>query len=411
MDRFKELMAEASRCLDCKHQPCVVACPAKNDIPGLMKAVKNGDFQGAKALWDKTSNLPELCGALCQQEVMCEGACTLNKIKKPVRIGEVERGLALLFWGETDLPQTAIDHTHLVIGMGPAGLANAIAMAKMGYQVDAVDAHPRIGGAIWNLVPPFRFDANDLSSIEVKLAKLGVRVKYNFLVGRDAALSDLIDQYDSVFIAHGLDVPQLVPGFAGPNVFYAIDLLNRVRHSPVSLDRLVGRRVVVVGLGSVACDTARTFARLGRDVQIVYRRTLAEAPASPKEIAETLAEGIRIDVLRNPKSFASGILVCERTELVKDDASPRGRIVTVPGADLEIPCDTVVFAIGQLSSDAVFAGTGIVLRPDLSPYATSDPKVYVGGDRIIKEKRIVDAMVSGIEAARLIREACTCGSR
>ncbi|MDP3130625.1 MAG: FAD-dependent oxidoreductase, partial [Bacillota bacterium] len=307
--------------------------------------------------------------------------------------------------------ETKNDHQHLVIGMGPAGLANAIAMAEAGYQVDAVEANPRIGGAIWNLVPPFRFDASDLSSIEVKLAKLGVRVKYNFLVGRDASLRELVRRYDSVFIAHGLDLPQIVPGFPGPDVFYAIDLLNRVRHAPIELDRLVGGRVVIVGLGSVACDTARTIARLGRDVQIVYRRTLSEAPASPKEIAETLAEGIRIDVLLNPKTFVNGILGCERTELVKDDQAPRGRIVSVPGSNVEIACDTVIFAIGQASSDAVFAGTEIVLRPDRSPYATNDPNVFVGGDRVIKEKRIVDAMVSGIEAAQLIREACRCDLR
>ncbi|MCK7486100.1 MAG: FAD-dependent oxidoreductase [Bacillus subtilis] len=367
-----------------------------------MKAVKNGDFNAAKALWDKTSNLPELCGALCQQEVMCEGACTLNKIKKPVKIGEVERGLALLFWGETDLPETTTDHTHLVVGMGPAGLANAIAMARMGYQVDAVDANPRIGGATWNLVPPFRFDATDLSSIEVKLAKLGVRVT-NFLVGRDAALADLIDQYDSVFIAHGLDVPQAVPGFLGPDVFYeGIDPLNRVRHSPVALDRLVGKRVVVVGLGSVACDTARTFARLGRDVQTVYRRTLAEAPPAPRRSPRRSPKASGSTWAPKSQIVFRGILRCERTELVRDDACRADVIVAVPGADVDIACDTVVFAVGQVFSDAVFAGTGSSRGRDLSPYATSDPKVFVGGDRIIKEKsdRRRD-VVSGMEAARL----------
>ncbi|MFA5006803.1 MAG: FAD-dependent oxidoreductase [Candidatus Izemoplasmatales bacterium] len=411
MDRFQDLIAEAARCLDCKHRPCQVACPAHNDIPALMKAVKNGDFAGGKRLWDKTSKLPELCGALCQQEVLCEGACTLNKIKKPVRIGFVERGVALLFWGEAAVPTAMRDHRHLVVGMGPAGLANAIAMAEKGYRVDAVEANPRIGGAIWNLVPPFRFDASDLSSIEVKLAKLKVDVRYNFRVGRDASLTDLVDRYDSVFVAHGLDVPQLVPGFSGPDVHYAIDLLNRVVHSPADLGRLLGRRVAVVGLGSVACDTARTLAQLGRTVTVVYRRTLAEAPASPKEIAETLAEGVTIEVLLNPTSYQDGILHCERTELVHDAASPRGRIRTVPGSDVPIACDSVVFAIGQASSDALFEGTGIRLAPEVSPYATTDPKVFVGGDRVIREKRIVDAMVSGIEAAAEIERKHPCDSR
>jgi len=410
MDKFQELVAEAARCLDCRHKPCQAACPAQNDIPRFMASVRKGDFGAAKAIWDRTSNLPELCGALCQQEVLCEGACTLNKVHKPVRIGAVERGVALLFWGETEQPATTVDHQHLVIGMGPAGLANAIAMAEAGYQVDAVDANPRIGGAIWNLVPPFRFDANDLSSIEVKLAKLGVRVRYNFAVGRDATLADLVDRYDSVFVAPGLDIPQLVPGFPGPHVFYAIDLLNRVRHSPVELDRLLGRRVAVVGLGSVACDMARTIARLGRMVTILYRRTLADAPASPKEIAETLAEGIPIEVLVNPTAFADGVVTCEKTALVRDDEHPRGRIVAT-GESVSVAADAIVFAVGQVSSDALFAGSGITLRPAVSPYATSDPKVFVGGDRVIREKRIVDAMTSGIEAARAIREAYPCGSR
>ncbi|MFH0992970.1 MAG: FAD-dependent oxidoreductase, partial [bacterium] len=316
MKQREELVAAAKRCLDCRHKPCQIACPAHNRIPEFLAALKKDDFSTARSLWTETSNLPELCGALCQQEMMCEGACTLNKIKQPIRIGFIEAGVARLYAGDVRLPAAKNNHRHLVIGMGPAGLANAIAMAEAGCRVDAVDANARIGGAIWNLVPSFRFDADDLTSIEAKLTKLGVSVRLGFVVGRDASLAELVAMYDSVFIAHGLDSPQTVPGFTGDNVFYAIDLLDRVRHTAADLQRLVGRQVVVVGLGSVAVDMARTLVKLGKSVTIAYRRTLAEAPASPKEIAEAIADGVKIEELANPTSFHDGILKCEKTILV-----------------------------------------------------------------------------------------------
>ncbi len=402
MDPREELVAEAKRCLDCKHKPCQAACPAHNRIPEFMSALKKDDFSAARAIWAETSNLPELCGALCQQETMCEGACTLNKIKKPIRIGFVEAGVARLFSTEVNVPTAVNGRRHLVIGMGPAGLANAIAMAETGCQVDAVDANARIGGAIWNLVPSFRFDADDLTAIEAKLAKLHVSIRLGFVVGRDVTLTELIAAYDSIFIAHGLDSPQIVSGFSGENVFYAIDLLDRVRHTSADLKRLIGPKVVVVGLGSVAIDMARTLVKLGKNVTIAYRRTLAEAPASPKEIAEAIADGVQIVELANPTSFHDGSLHCERTMLVRDDASPRGRIVAIPDSDTEHEIDSLVFATGQVSSDALFQGTGIRLCPEVSLCATNHPKVFVGGDRVIREKRIVDAMVSGMEAAALI---------
>jgi NADPH-dependent glutamate synthase beta subunit-like oxidoreductase len=297
----------------------------------------------------------------------------------------------------------------LVIGLGPAGIANALEMAKDGYAVDAIDANSDLGGALENLIPEFRFDKTLLQGIKQKFAKLEIRPLYNKRVGVDLFLTDLLPLYDSIFVACGSDLPQF-SDLEGENlpVYYAHDLLNRSRYSPAQIAEKIGKNVVIIGLGNVAIDMARVLIRLHKTVTIVYRRTQAEAPAGKKEVAEALKEGIRILDLSLPTRWISENgtrrLLCVKTKVITNELN-QACVVNCEGEEFSLDTDDLIFATGQKSSDDVFNGTDIRLKSGSSPYATSNPKVFVGGDRINHHKRIVDAMVSGIEVASLIKGA------
>lgn len=406
MDKLS-IQSEALRCLDCKTKPCVSACPAHNNIPEFMNSIKKGLWEQARNIWHETSNLPELCGALCQNESLCEGACTLNKIHKPVRIGFVEKGVADIFKDIVDYPQQTISKKHLVIGLGPAGLANALKMAEYGFSVEAIDSNNQLGGTVYNLVPDFRFDKSVLNDIRRKFDALNIKIQFNTYVGRDVLLKDLIHKYDSIFIADGLGLPSSVDiKIDDVHVFYAQDLLNTNIYSMSDLKVLLGKRVYIIGLGNVAIDMARTLRRLDKEVHIVYRRTISDAPAGKSEIQHAIEEGIIIHELLGPIALRLQdkvkVLCCEETCLIKSPDGSRDLVQTIPNSDTSFEIDDLVFATGQKTSDVLFHGSDVIQTPDISPFSTNYPHIFVGGDRINKNKRIVDAMVTGLEVAERI---------
>ncbi|MBU1145465.1 MAG: FAD-dependent oxidoreductase [Firmicutes bacterium] len=404
----EEFIAEAKRCLNCKHKPCVEACPAHNPIPEFMKKIQIEDFEGARDLWHTTSNLPEICGILCPHESLCEGHCTLEKLNKPLRIGWLEKEIALLFKDKVDIPLRKINHRHLVIGLGPAGIANALKMAEYGYIVDAIDADDSLGGAIYKFVPDFRFNQTILKNYMTRFKELQINVQYNTMVGKDIFLEDLMKQYDSIFISAGLDLPFEVDiEQEDVRIYYAIELLNKELYQYEDLKNGLGHKIGIIGLGDVAVDMARTLARLEKEVHIIYRRTLEEAPATRKEVLQAISEGVMIHELFGPISFKKGpqtkILDCDKTCLIKDLKSNRSKVVVLPNEKVQFELDELIFATGQMSSDTVFRGSKLLLDPLKGPYFTNYENIFVGGDRVNEFKRIVDAMVSGLEVAKIIK--------
>lgn len=404
----EELILEASRCINCKHQPCVAACPAGNHIPEMLGLVKQGKFEEASETLHQTSTLGEMCGVLCPHEALCEGHCTLSKIGKPVQIGFVEDQLALLFKDEVYLPTKKLNHRHLVVGLGPAGIANAIKMAEYGFQVDAIEKEDSLGGAINTHVPTFRYLHEHLKNYQSKLDQLGVHVQYNQVVGKDRCLTDLIEEYDTVFIASGLDLPYKVnlDIEEGITVHYAIDLLNKTKYTKKDLQTSLGQVIGIIGLGNVSTDIARTLLRAGKEVHILYRRTLKESPATKVEIKEVLEDGAVIHELLGPLSYKyegdKKVLTCEKTRLISIPNSTRSKVEVIPDETEKFILDDLVFATGQVSSFEVFGKSDVkILNKDLD-CLTNYPNVYVGGDIVNKEKRIVDAMVSGQMVASII---------
>ncbi|MDD3122284.1 MAG: FAD-dependent oxidoreductase [Candidatus Izemoplasmatales bacterium] len=406
-----DLMIEAARCINCKNQPCVLACPAHNQIPELMKKVRIGDFDGARQTWHETSVLSEVCGVLCPHEALCEGHCTLNKLQKPIKIGWIEEQMSILYKDKVDYPFNKINKKHLVIGLGPAGISNALRMAEYGFEVHAFEKESSLGGAVYTHVPDFRYDHFRLNHFEHRFKELNIQVTYNTVVGIDVFLDDLIDQYESIFIACGLDKPTEIDITHDRDlkIHYAIDLLNRNLYNPNDLEEMLGKTIGIVGLGNVSVDIARTLIRLDKEVHIIYRRTLEEAPASPSEIMEAVNEGVYIHELFGPVNFKKGqsskVLDCDRTCLIKDPDSSRSKVEVLKDQSVAFNLDDLIFATGQKSSYQVFRDSKVHLVKGKEDYLTNYPSIFVGGDLVNKEKRIVDAMVSGQTVAKLIWES------
>ena len=407
MMNITEMINEAKRCLNCKHKPCQQACPAHNPIPELMMKIKNEELESARNLWHQSSVLSDICGILCPHEVLCVGHCTLDKIKKPIQIGTVEASLQALFPDVVDYPNQTINHRHLVIGLGPAGIANALKMAELGYIVEAIDRNDAIGGAVEQYVPDFRFDQSVLKRFQNRFEKLNIKVRSNITVGLDVFLPDLMKEYDSIFISTGLDLPMEVDiEQEDVRIYYAIDLLNRELYQEDFFRTKLGNQIGIIGLGNVAIDMARTLVRYDKEVHVIYRRTLDEAPASKKEIMDAIDEGVIVHELFGPVSFKKQnqvkILDCDKTCLIKDETSNRSIVKVVEGEKGQFVLDDLIFATGQISSQIAFKGSDITYKK--GSFLTNYANIFVGGDLITKDKRIVDAMVTGLEVATYIKE-------
>ena len=295
----QEAQLEATRCLNCKNPRCVAACPVSVKIPQFISLVAAGDFAAAAATIAEDSSLPAVCGRVCPQETQCEGSCILGVKGEPVAIGKLER-----FVGDWALDHSAEvenveikpnGHRVAVVGSGPAGLACASDLAKMGYKVDVFEALHRLGGVLSYGIPEFRLPKDRVVAREInEVKKLGVSFETDVIVGRTTTIDSLLDVegYDAVFVGSGAGLPRFM-GIEGENlngVLSANEFLTRVnlmgawdpKHNDTPV--YVGRKVVVVGGGNVAMDAARVAKRMGSDVSIVYRRGIEQMPARKEEI-------------------------------------------------------------------------------------------------------------------------------
>ncbi|MDE5875271.1 MAG: FAD-dependent oxidoreductase, partial [Muribaculaceae bacterium] len=286
----EEAQLEASRCLNCKKPRCVESCPVHVDIPGFISKVAAGDFRDAALVIANDSSLPSVCGRVCPQESQCEGSCVLGIKSEPVAIGKLERFVG--DWAIENpeaIPEAKIERNGkkvAVIGSGPAGLACASDLSKLGYDVTIFEALHEYGGVLVYGIPEFRLPKERIVAKEVEnVMKLGVHFEKDVIVGHTMTVDDLLDNqgFDAVFVGSGAGLPRFM-GIEGENlngVFSANEYLTRANlmhayDSHYDTPIYQGRRVVVVGGGNVAMDAVRTAKRLGADAVIVYRRSEAE---------------------------------------------------------------------------------------------------------------------------------------
>ena len=422
----EEAQLEATRCLDCKNPRCVAACPVGIQIPRFIERLREGDVKGAAEVIGQDSSLPSICGRVCPQESQCEGACILGIKGESVAIGKLERfvGDWQLENGRPAVEVTKNGHKVAVVGSGPAGLACASDLAKMGYEVTIFEALHEAGGVLVYGIPEFRLPKEKVVKAEIESVKaLGVKIECDVVVGRTITIDSLLDEegFDAVFIGSGAGLPRFM-GIEGENlngVLSANEFLTRANlmhayDAEYDTPIYVGRKVVVVGGGNVAMDAVRTAKRLGAEATIVYRRSEKELPARVEEVHHAKEEGIEFKMLTNPTAILGDekgwvrAINCVEMALGEPDESGRRSPVVVDGSDFEVECDVVVMALGTSPNPLIASTTdaldtnrrGCIVADDWG--VTSRKGVFAGGDAVTGAATVILAMGAGRKAAAAI---------
>lgn len=423
---------EALRCLDCKKPFCVEGCPVHIDIPGFIRKIAVGDFQGAVDKIKETSLLPAVCGRVCPQEVQCQQKCTvglsLKDVNKAVAIGRLERFVA--DWernrGEVKVPEVkpATGKKVAVIGSGPAGLVVAADVRREGHEVVLFEAFHKLGGVMRYGIPEFRLPNSIVDREIATLEKMGVQFRTNFVVGRTRKLMDLLekDGFDALFIGTGAGLPlftgiegeSLVGVFAANEYLTRANLMRAYEKGASDTPMWPGKHVAVLGGGNVAMDAARMAMRLGAEsVKVIYRRTEAEMPARKEEVHHAMEEGVEFCFLQNPSRILGDekgrvrAMMVDRFVLGDPDEKGRPRPVKLEGESFEMPVDTVLVAIGNGSNPLISQSTpelkvnrrGNIELSDALTNKTFVERVFAGGDIVLGAATVILAMGEGRRAA------------
>jgi glutamate synthase (NADPH/NADH) small chain len=428
---------QAGRCLDCGNPYCEWKCPVHNYIPNWLALVREGRLFEAAALAHETNPLPEICGRICPQDRLCEGACTLETGFESVTIGALEKYIvdeAFKQGWRPDLSQVrATGKRVAIVGAGPAGLAAADRLARAGIEPHIFDRYEEIGGLLTFGIPPFKLEKRVIATRRGVLEAMGVRFHLGVEVGGDVRSNELVDEYDALFLGLGAYryVDAKLPGQDLPGVHPALPflvgngrrVLGGAGHAvagwsgPAPLPDLRGKRVVVLGGGDTGMDCVRTSIRLGAaKVTCIYRRDAADMPGSKREVANAREEGVEFLFNRTPLAIEGTdsvrrVLV-QRTQPGPPDERGRREAVPVLGGEDAINADVVIIAFGfRASPPEWLASLGVetepsgLVRVDGSgrlAYQTSNPKVFAGGDMVRGADLVVTAVADGRDAANAI---------
>ncbi len=430
-----QAVAEAERCLQCVKFPCVKGCPVEIDIPAFIDHLKNRKFrEGINKIKEKNS-LPAVCGRVCPQEEQCQASCTLGKIGDPVSIGRLERFLA--DWEQKQgstlkKKPTPTGKRVAVIGAGPAGLTVAADLAMLGHEAVVFEALHKPGGVLIYGIPEFRLPKDIVEAEAQYIGKLGVQLKMNYMIGRLFTMDELLERFDAVFIGSGAGLPRFmrIPGENLCGIYSANEFLIRVNlmkafdfpkaDTPV----YVGEKVVVLGGGNTAMDSARCALRLGaKEVKIVYRRSRKEMPTRAEEVENAEEEGVIFEFLTTPIRYIGTergwvkAMECIRMRLGEPDASGRRRPIPIEGSEFTMDVDTVIIAIGRSPNPIIQQTTeglqvtkwGTIVTDEDGK--TSIDGVYAGGDVVTGQATVISAMGAGKRAARAIHAYLMKGAR
>ncbi|MBC8944665.1 MULTISPECIES: FAD-dependent oxidoreductase [Xenorhabdus] len=429
---FSEIQAQAQadRCLACGNPYCEWKCPVHNYIPNWLKLANEGRIIEAAELSHQTNSLPEVCGRVCPQDRLCEGACTLNDDFGAVTIGNIERYIndtAIAMGWKPDMSHVnTTDKRVAVVGAGPAGLACADVLTRNGVQVVVYDRHPEIGGLLTFGIPAFKLEKEVMSRRREIFTEMGIKFCLNTEIGKDVTLAELTKQFDAVFLGVGT-YQSIHGGLENENAGGVYDalpfLIANTRHlmgyeelpEQPYID-MKDKRVLVLGGGDTAMDCVRTSVRQGAtDVICAYRRDEDNMPGSRREVKNAREESAEfqfnlqpVSIEVNDKGHVRGVKVA-KTQLGAMDEKGRRQAEIIPDSEFIIEADAVIMAFGfkphtmqwldeyQVNLDQ----QGRIIAPESSdfPFQTSNPKIFAGGDAVRGSDLVVTAIAEGRGAA------------
>ena len=420
--------AQAGRCLSCGNPYCEWKCPVHNYIPNWLNLIEEGKLFEAAELSHQTNSLPEICGRICPQDRLCEGACTLNDGIGAVSIGNIEKYItdeALAQGWRPDMSHVVeTDKRVGIVGAGPAGLAAADVLARQGIRSVIYDAYPEIGGLLTYGIPPFKLEKQVVEKRREILEGMGVEFVLDTRIGEDKPFAELVDEYDAVFLGMGTYkyVRGEFPGEDLPGVYESLPYLVSNVYRELGYDdsatpyiSFEGKNVVVLGGGDTGMDCNRTAIRQGAtSVRCAYRRDELNMPGSRREVANSKEEGIEFLFNRQPVEIVGngqveGVKVVE-TRLGDPGPDGRRRPEPVAGSEEILPADAVIIAFGfrpnppqwfeDFSIETLPSGRVRVASLGEFPFQTTNPKVFAGGDMVRGSDLVVTAVFEGREAAK-----------
>ena len=416
---------QAGRCLNCGNPYCEWKCPVHNYIPTWLDLIRDGKIIEAAEMSHKTNSLPEICGRICPQDRLCEGACTLEDGFGAVTIGSIEKYITdeafRLGWKPDMSKVIKTDKTVAIIGAGPAGLACADILTRNGVKAKIYDKYSRIGGLLTFGIPPFKLDKDIVEKRKEILEEMGVEFILNTEVGKDIDFKDIYDSHDAVFLGMGTYKP-MKGNFKGEDlegVHEALPFLISNINNELKIDTNVvsmhDQKVVVLGGGDTAMDCNRTSIRQGaKSVQCVYRRDEENMPGSKKEVKNAKEEGVEfmfnyqpVEIIGDKK--VEGIRVV-KTKLGPPDAMGRKNPIILKNSEKIIPADKVIIAFGFQPSPAEWfknynidiKDNGLLKIDNEYLYQTTNDKIFAGGDMTRGSDLVVTAVFEGREAAENI---------
>lgn len=432
--RQEEAELQSERCLECGNPYCEWKCPVHNYIPNWLKLVQEGNILEAAELCHQTNTLPEVCGRICPQDRLCEGACTLNDGFGAVTIGNVEKYIvdtAISMGWRPDMSRVVPTGKKVaVIGAGPAGLGCADVLVRAGIKPVVYDRYPEIGGLLTFGIPMFKLEKSVMLKRREIFEEMGIEFRLNTEVGKDVRIDELMQEYDAIFMGMGA-YTYMKGGFPGEElegVYESLPyLVANTRHhmgddweqNAADYIDLAGKRVIVLGGGDTAMDCNRSAIRQkARSVTCVYRRDLENMPGSRREVENAREEGVKFRFNRQPVEIVAGSngqvcgVRCIQTRLGEPDENGRRRPEEVPGSEEVLEADAVLIAFGFQPSPAEWFAAqeigiderGRVVAPEVSdlPFQTGNPKIFAGGDMVRGADLVVTAIWEGRQAGHSI---------
>ena len=421
---------QAHRCLDCGNPYCEWKCPVHNFIPDWLKLVNEGNIIEAAELCHSTNSLPEVCGRVCPQDRLCEGACTLNDGFGAVTIGSTEKYITEkafeMGWKPDMSYRTWTDKKVAIIGAGPAGIACADVLTRSGVQSHVYDKNEEIGGLLTFGIPEFKLEKSVIKRRRKILEEMGVEFNLGKEIGKDLPFKKIYKDYDAVFLAMGT-YTSLEGGFNGENlngVHKAIDYLISSTKKLLKLQKnkdefinLKNKRVIILGGGDTAMDCNRTAIRQGaKSVKCLYRRDEENMPGSRREVQNAKEEGVQFEFNIQPieilgKDKVEGVRIV-RTQLGEPDQNGRRVPIPISGSESVYEADAVIVAFGFRASPANWFDdfnidthkNGLVVAEEHQEFQfqTSNEKIFSGGDMVRGSDLVVTAIWEGREAAKSI---------